>query len=54
MVALILFLILAAILLGVGFVSATLHVLLWIGIILLVIWIIGFVARPHGRRWYYW
>ncbi len=42
---------LALILFGVGF---TVHVLWWVALALAVIWVIGFVARPHGRRWYYW
>jgi hypothetical protein len=42
---------LALILFGVGF---TVHVLWWVAIALAVIWTIGFLARPHGRRWYYW
>jgi hypothetical protein len=54
MVALILFLILIAILFGVGFASATLHLLIWIAIICAIIWLIGFAFRPRGGRWYYW
>jgi hypothetical protein len=51
-------LILAAILIGVGAVAV--HVLLWIGVILLVIWALGFLFRAAGsggsrrRRWYRW
>jgi hypothetical protein len=51
MVALILVLILIAILFGVG---AAVHALWWIAIIALVLWLIGFLIRPHGSRWYYW
>ena len=43
---------------GLGF---ALHVLWWIAIAALVIWLLGFlvragegVARPHRRRWYRW
>jgi hypothetical protein len=43
---------------GLGFV---LHVLWWLAIAALVIWLLGFVlrageraARPRRRRWYYW
>jgi hypothetical protein len=51
MVALILFLILVAILFGAGF---AVNLLWWIAIIALVLWLIGFMVRPGGRRWYYW
>lgn len=51
MVALLLFLLLVAILFGIG---AAAHLLWWIAIVLLVIWAVGFLARPGGRRWYYW
>lgn len=43
---------LALILFGAGF---ALHLLWWVAIVLAVIWLVGFVVRPHGgRRWYYW
>jgi hypothetical protein len=51
MVALILFLVLIAILFGIG---AAAHVLWWIAIAALVLWILGFLVRPSGGRWYYW
>ena len=51
MVALVLFLLLVAILFGAG---TALHALWWIAIIALAFWLVGFVARPGGRRWYYW
>lgn len=50
-IALLLFLILIAILFGAG---VALHALWWIAIIALVVWVVGFVARPRGGRWYYW
>jgi hypothetical protein len=50
-VALVLFLLLVAVLLGVG---TAVHALLWIGIIALALWLAGFAFRPSGRRWYYW
>ena len=50
-VPLLLFLILIAILFGAG---VALHALWWIAVIALVLWVIGFVARPSGGRWYYW
>lgn len=51
MLALIAFLILVAILFGAG---TAVHALWWIAVIALALWLIGFAARPHGRRWYYW
>jgi hypothetical protein len=48
--ALLLFL-LVALLLGVG---TAVHALLWVGIIALALWLVGFAVRPSGRRWYYW
>ena len=51
MVALLLLLLLIAILFGVGF---TAH-LLWVAaVVLLIVWLIGFVARGADRRWYRW
>jgi hypothetical protein len=44
-------LILAIILFGLGF---TVKALLWVGIILFALWLIGWVVRPGGGRWYYW
>jgi hypothetical protein len=51
MVALLLFLLLVALLLGA---STAYNMLLWIGIIALVVWLVGFAFRPSGGRWYYW
>jgi steroid 5-alpha reductase family enzyme len=51
MAALLLFLVLVALLLGAG---AAYNLLLWIGLIALVLWIVGFAYRPSGGRWYYW
>jgi hypothetical protein len=50
-VALLLFLVLVAILFGAGL---AVHLLWWIAIIALAIWVVGFLARPSGGRWYYW
>jgi hypothetical protein len=47
----VIFLILVALLFGVG---AAVHALWWIAIIALAIWLVGFLLRPSGRRWYYW
>lgn len=51
MVALILTLILIALLFGAGFV---LEALWWIAVIVLAVWIIGFLVRGAGRTWYRW
>ncbi|MCT9092431.1 hydrophobic protein [Streptomyces sp. ASQP_92] len=53
MVPLLLVLLLALILFGAGF---ALKILWWVAIAVLVIWLIGFVARPKGGsgRWYRW
>lgn len=49
--AAIILLLLIAILFGVGF---AVKALLWIAIVLLALWLIGWLAHPTGRRWYYW
>ncbi|AUG81663.1 hypothetical protein CFP65_7058 [Kitasatospora sp. MMS16-BH015] len=55
MLVLILVLLLALILGGVGF---AVHVLWWVALAILVIWLIGFLlpagGRGGGRRWYRW
>lgn len=51
MLALIAVLLLAALLFGVGF---ALHVLWFIAAIVLVVWLIGFIARSADRAWYRW
>jgi hypothetical protein len=51
MCALIAFLFLTVLLFGAGF---ALHVLWWIALIALVMWLIGLAFRPRGGRWYYW
>ena len=50
---LLLVLLLALILAGVGF---AVHVLWWIALIVLAIWVIGFFMRSadSGARWYRW
>ncbi len=51
MVPILLFLLLVALLFGLG---AAIH-LLWIAaIVALALWVIGFFARPRGGRWWYW
>jgi len=37
---------------GVGY--AVTNVLLWLALILLALWIVGFVARGPEARWYRW
>ncbi|MFD7014812.1 DUF5670 family protein [Streptomyces sp. NPDC059161] len=53
MIPLLLVLLLILILFGAGF---ALKILWWIAIVVLVLWLIGFVARPKdgGGRWYRW
>lgn len=51
MLALLLFLVLIALLFGLGFAT---HVLFWVAVIALAIWLVGFLLRPSGGRWYYW
>jgi hypothetical protein len=47
-------LVIALVLLLLGFVGNAGQLLLWIGVILLVLWLLGWLVRPGGRRWYYW
>ena len=49
--ALLVFLLIVALLFGLG---VAVHALLWIAIIALIVWVIGFAFRPSGGRWYYW
>jgi hypothetical protein len=51
MVAAILLLLLVAIFFGIGL---AVHALFWVALILLVLWIVGWLVRPAGGRWYYW
>lgn len=51
MLAVIVVALLALVLFGVGF---TVHLLWWIAITLAVVWVIGFLVHPSGRRWYGW
>lgn len=52
MVPIILVLLLALILGGVGF---AVHVLWWIALAVLVLWLLGFLVRGgSGSRWYRW
>jgi hypothetical protein len=51
MLALLLVLLLIAILFGGGFAVSFLWIL---AAIVLAVWLVGFLAHPAGRRWYYW
>jgi hypothetical protein len=58
MVVILVALLVVLILFGAGF---ALHLLWWIALAALVIWLLGFllrvgetIARPRRRRWYYW
>jgi hypothetical protein len=56
---LILAILLIAIILGVIGVATAVHLLLWVGLVVLVIWLLGFLFRTAeggGRRsrWYRW
>ncbi|MEU5048859.1 hydrophobic protein [Streptomyces sp. NPDC021096] len=51
MLPLLLVLLLVLILFGAGF---ALKVLWWIAIIVLILWLLGFVMRSGGGRWYRW
>jgi hypothetical protein len=46
-----LFLLLVLILFGAGF---ALHVLWWVAVIALVVWLVGLAAHGPERRWYRW
>jgi hypothetical protein len=35
-------------------VGVTIHLLCVIAIIALVLWLVGFLFRPSGGRWFYW
>ncbi|WUF75040.1 hydrophobic protein [Streptomyces nojiriensis] len=53
MVPLLLVLLLVLLLFGAGF---AVKILWWVAIAVLILWLIGFVARPKGgsSRWYRW
>jgi hypothetical protein len=51
MLALLLVLLLAILLFGIGF---TAHLLWIVAVIVLVLWLIGFLARGPEARWYRW
>ena len=51
MIALLFVFLLAAALFGVGFAVQWLWI---VAAIVLVAWLIGFMAHPAERRWYYW
>ena len=45
------FLIITLLLFGAGF---TLHILWWVAVIALVVWLIGLIAHGPQGRWYRW
>jgi hypothetical protein len=47
-------LVVALVLLLLGFAGDAAGVLLWLGVIVLVLWLLGWVVRPGRWRWYYW
>ena len=47
-------LVVALVLLLFGLLGDAVQILLWVGLILLVLWLLGWVVRPGRRRWYYW
>ena len=49
--ALLVFLLIVALLFGFG---VAVLALLWVASIALIVWLIGFMFRPSGGRWYYW
>ena len=49
--AALLVLLLVAILFGLGF---ALKALFWVALILFALWVVGWLVRPAGGRWYYW
>lgn len=51
MAAALLILLLIAVLFGLGF---AVNALLWVAIILLAVWLVGWLLHPAERRWYYW
>ncbi len=52
MVLILLILVLALLLGGLGF---AIHALWWIALIVLVVWLVGFLVRAgEGARWYRW
>lgn len=51
MAALLVVLLLVFLLFGLG---AAYHMLWWIAVIALALWLVGLVAHPSGGRWYRW
>ena len=52
MAAILIVLLVAALLFGIGFAA---HLFWIIAAIVLVVWLLGFLIRPrHQARWYYW
>jgi hypothetical protein len=51
MFAALLLLLLIAVLFGLGF---AVKALLWVAVILLALWLVGWLLHPRERRWFYW
>jgi hypothetical protein len=34
--------------------ALTVKALLWVALVLLALWALGWLVRPSGGRWYYW
>lgn len=51
MIPLLLFLVLVALLFGLG---AAIHLVWIVALVALVLWMVGFLFRPKGGRWFYW
>ncbi len=49
--AAILLLVAVVIVAGLGF---AVSMLFWVALVLLVLWLLGWVVRREGHRWYYW
>jgi hypothetical protein len=50
-IPLLVFLLIVALLFGLG---AAIHLLWIIAVVALVLWLVGFLFRPTGGRWFYW
>jgi hypothetical protein len=50
-IPLLLFLVLVALLFGLG---AAIHLVWIVALVALVLWMVGFLFRPKGGRWFYW
>jgi hypothetical protein len=51
LIAALVLLLLVALFFGLGFVVKALF---WVAVILLALWLVGWLVHPAERRWYYW